>query len=107
MLGGPWRGDLATATAHVRVGLEAYATLSVTCRTRGSETNDSQSLAELRQEGLDSLTSYAVAVAQALNEAGTPPTRLDVHSERLVKRIESQLGLASVLVNVRGEVPGC
>jgi osmotically inducible protein OsmC len=98
-----WSGDLTSGSGTYTLASGA-ATGRVTWASRAEEPAGLTSPEELIAAAHASC--FSMALAHALSQAGTPPTRLDTDATATFERGEDGFRLTRMLLRVRGLVPG-
>jgi len=99
-----WRGDLQTGSGRLRVGSGAFPDLDVTFSARTEASDGKTSPEELIAAA--HATCYSMAFSNVLKQEGAPPERLEVSAVCSLDRVEGALKITTMLLDVRGLVPG-
>jgi hypothetical protein len=100
-------GKLAKATGRVLVGTNQYAIMTVACHIRATVSSTEDDIERLGEQYLTVASMYALGLGRALAEGGTPPSQLDVDAECELDRLGGEPRISDLVLDVRGQVPGC
>ncbi len=99
-----WQGDLARGRGDVRVESGAFPEQPITWGARIQRMRDMTSPEELLAAA--HAGCYAMALANTLAQAGSPPTRLDVTATCAFDQVSGKFKITTMELEVQGEVPG-
>jgi osmotically inducible protein OsmC len=101
-----WEGNLVQGKGSItHTGSGAFAAgLPVTWASRVERSDGRTSPEELI--AMAHASCYAMALSHTLNEAGTPPQRLEVSSTVTVEQVPGGIKVGESRLEVRGRVPG-
>ncbi len=99
-----WTGNLTQGSGTITAGSGALTDLPVTFASRTEQSNGKTSPEELIAAA--HATCFAMVMANALNQSGTPPEQLNVTATCTLDRIDGKLTITTMQLDVRGRVPG-
>jgi osmotically inducible protein OsmC len=100
-----WEGNLTQGHGTITsVSSGAFGPLPVTWASRIEEPAGRTSPEELLAAA--HAACFSMALANTLNQRGTPPTRLRTTAVCTIDRVEGALKITTMRLTVRGQVPG-
>jgi osmotically inducible protein OsmC len=99
-----WTGNLTQGSGTITAGSGALTDLPVTFASRTEQPGGKTSPEELIAAA--HATCFAMVVANTLNKAGTPPEQLNVTATCTLDRIDGNLTITTMRIDLRGRVPG-
>jgi lipoyl-dependent peroxiredoxin len=99
-----WEGDLAHGTGRVRLESGAMQEFQVTWASRSEQPGGLTSPEELIAAAHGSC--FSMALSNALAQSGHAPERLSVRATCTLDRVDGDLRITTMELDVRGRVPG-
>lgn len=99
-----WTGTLTDGSGTLNAGSGALTNMPVTWASRTQESGGKTSPEELIASA--HAACYAMAFSNTLTQAGKPPEQLHVSAVCSLDRTESGLKISTMVLDVRGKVPG-
>lgn len=99
-----WTGTLTEGNGILSAGSGALNNMPVTWASRTQESGGKTSPEELIASA--HAACYAMAFSNTLTQAGKPPEQLQVTAVCSLDRTESGLKISTMMLDVRGRVPG-
>lgn len=99
-----WEGNLTQGSGRVTPGSGAFPELPVTWASRTERSDGKTSPEELIAAA--HAACYAMAFSNTLNQAGSPPERLQVTAVCSLDRVDGKMKITTMDLTVRGRVPG-